>query len=510
MSSLTDRILRQLKHIRETLWLDELYLKRRWYIMLMRVLAIMWRGIFDNSLFNRAAALSYSSMLALAPILGVVVLLSSSFLRVNPEQHIKQALIFIAPTLEQYVGDGVAATPDSSLKGIPENKTPDENLSGTAADAPSDNVEEQKKDMEDAFDLLIRHMVTGVSDNLQAISKSGKSVAGLIGAGVLIWMGITLLVAIEDTMNRIWGVKRGRGWGRRLVLYWALLCLGILAALALVGLSSATTLGKALSILPFGSYFASIATDITSVLLALCLTFALTFFYKFFPNTTVRLGPAVCGAAVVAILLVINNKLSIMYISKVLTIQSLFGSVGIILVLMFSLYLFWAFLLFGGQLTYAVQNAQFLADQKAWENASERARETIAFATFALVARRFVQCKPALSADSIAETLRAPSNIINDGLTKLCEMGLLTALAGEEDETAKACFTPARPLKSVTFSEFRRRYAALGVDRGVEHLRKRDPLVDLYRKRMEEATATISQESVETLLDREKTPEKKA
>ena len=325
--------------------------------------------------------------------------------------------------------------------------------------------------------------------------------ASVIGVGMLVWIGLTLLFATENAMNSIWGVRNGRSWGNRFVLYWTVLSLGLLATLAMIAVSSTTKMAKVMEALPFGSSLAGAIVFISPVLAVAGLAIVLTCFYKFFPNTRVRLKPALVGGLVVALLLVANDELSMMYIRSVISIQSLFGSVGIILVMMLGLYLFWAFLLMGAQLTYAVQNAQFLADQKAWRNASERTRETLTFAAFVVISRRFVRCQSPLSADEIAESMRVPTNILNECLDRLCEMGLVTPLSDERDDRAdRVCFTPARPLNSVTFASFRGSYAAQGTDTGVTQLREVDPLVDLYRRRMEEANSTIAHENIEALL----------
>ena len=499
--------------------------------------------MFENSLFSRASALSFSSLLALAPILGIFVILSGSFLRVNTEDHVKQALFLIAPSLEEYVnGDGVpapaqtlppqqaapapAAPPNAAATPLPpkaQNPAPAASTAQTPAPAatpphaapqqalstPAAPVlspdQKQAHEMNHALDLLISHMIQGVRDNISGISKSGKSVASVIGGLVLIWMGIILLVAVENTMNNIWGVKSGRAWSKKLVLYWALLSLGILGALALVGLSSAATLGKILGSLPFGTDLSRHTTSVGAVLTGISLTLILTLFYKFFPNTRVRFRPAFIGGFVAALLLVANKLFATMYINRVITIQSLFGSMGIILVLMFGLYLFWAFLLIGAQLTYAVQNAKFLADQRAWAHASSRARETIAIASLVLVSRRFSRCEPALSSDEIAEALRVPSNVLNEALVKLCEMGFLTALESNSPErrgSDRLCFTPARPISSITFATFHNAYMGLGEDRGVEQLREADPVVDLFWQHMTEAVDSLSGDSIEALLAR--------
>jgi membrane protein len=466
------------KWLRESLWLDEMALGKHWIVACMRVIAIFWRGIFQNSLLSRAAALSYSSLLALAPVLGIVVLLSVSFLKVNPEAHIKQTLLFIAPSMNQYVGDAPTSAPSGDEAAVAD-----------------------RKEMRDAFDLLLSRMVEGVHKNLASVNQSGRGLAGAAGGLVLVWMGITLLVAVENALNDIWGVKKGRPWGRKIVLYWAVLSLGALSFVALSGLSRATILGKLLHGIPLSERMPGGAV-LSGTLLSLAgLTLLLTLFYKFFPNTRVRFTAALAGGLAAAVMLMANKAFSIMYIRSVISIQSLYGSVGIVLVLMFGLYLFWAFLLLGGQLTYAVQNARFIADQKAWENASEEARETTTFAAFVLISRRFSACLPPLSADEIAEKLRVPGNIVNESLARLGDMGLVTALEdGRGSDTERTCFLPARPLKTVTLASFRRGYSMRGADRGAALLRKLDPLVDSYRERMETLLEGLPGEDMEALL----------
>ncbi len=487
----------------DELWTDRLFLRSRRTLLLMRVLTILWRGLVDNSIFSRAAALSYSSLLAMAPVLGVIVIFTGSFLKADPEAQIKRAIVFMAPSVAQYVRlDGGAAEMAEPL--VPVEQGAGEESDPASTPAIDAGTSLQAEEMADAFDMLLSRMIDGVRGSVGGINKGGKGIAGTIGGILLIWIGISLLVAIENALNGIWGVKRGRAWGRRIVLYWAILSIGVLAGFVLIGLLSASTVVGMLDTLPMGEHLARLLVFIGPLVSVLGLALLLTFFYQFFPNTRVRFLPALAGGFSAAILLVLNNFLSILYINNVIRIQSLYGSMGIVLVLMFGLYLFWAFLLLGGQVTYAVQNAQFLADQRAWENVSERARETISFGAYALIARRFSRCQPPLSADELAELMRVPSNILNESLTRLVDMGLVTALDDDGDESGleRTCFSPARPLRSIDLPGFRRMYEAHGSDKGTELVKDVDGVIDLYRERLDAAANTLGEGSMEELLDR--------
>jgi len=199
-----------------------------------------------------------------------------------------------------------------------------------------------------------------------------------------------------------------------------------------------------------------------------------------------------------------NNFVSILYINKVIQIQSLYGSVGIIVVLMFGLYLFWVFLLLGGQITYAMQNVSFLANQRAWNNIPRRTRETITCAACLLTRRRFAAQLPPLSADEIADKMRVPNNIINESLNRLTHLDLLMPVRGREDDHhgERSCFVPARPLKRISRASFKQLYSSQGSNEGTDLVRKIDPLVETFRQRLDRVEdGELGAKTIDELLD---------
>lgn len=475
-------------------------------VQFMRVVAIAYRGVIENQLFSRAAALSYSSLLALAPVLGVVVLLVGTFMKGDPEVRIKQALLFAVPTLEEYInlsteavdpGKGLAPTAPKQTDAVAsENgQQPDTDPEPLPA-----NVTDEE--MSTALDVLIARMMEGVNQTISGVNSGGGGLAASIGGLILIWVGISLLVAVEGAFNDIWGVREGRTWGSRIVIYWAVLSLGALLGFALIGFLSASTVAGVIDALPIAGNFTALLAIAGPLISFLGLTIMLTVFYKFFPNTHVRTKPALMGGVVVAMLLVLNNLFSIIYINRVIQAQSLYGSLGIILVLMFGLYVFWVFLLLGGQITYAVQNVSFLANQRAWSNVSARTRETITFAAFIIVCRRFAATMTPLSADEIADMIRVPNNIVNESLTRLTHLDLIMPVRGREEESERSCYVPSRPLKKITLASFKRAYACEGSNEGTDVVRKADPLVDFFRTRIDALEdGELAGKSVDDLLD---------
>lgn len=426
-------------------------LKGQW-IAFLRVLSIAWRGLVENRLFSRAAALSYSSLIALGPLIAVVVILSSSFVRTDAETQIKKALLFIAPSLDEMV----------TL----------EQESRTA----------EGEEMATALDTLIAQIIDGAEQLLSQINTSGSKTFGLMGGLILIWVVIQLMTAVETTLNQIWGVHQGRPWSRRIVFYWTFISLGALLGLGSTALFSASNLMSMLDWMPLGNEVARGLIRLSPLISFGMLVLLLTLFYRFFPNTSVAFKPALVGSLLTATLLFLNNYLGILYVHRVLSIQSLYGSVGIIPVMMIGLFFFWVLILLGGQLTYAVQNVRFLANQAAWRRISPLVRELVTLSAFLQIARRFHNSERAPTMNEISRSLHVPVNILNESLEILEELKWIARIATEdtEEEGEKTGYRPAMPLARYNLSRFKQAMGELGHSDMATSLVHADPLLEQY------------------------------
>ncbi|MGC9449852.1 MAG: YihY/virulence factor BrkB family protein [Oceanipulchritudo sp.] len=433
---------------------EETSLKGQW-VAFLRILSISWRGLLENRLFSRAAALSYSSLIALGPLVAIVVFLSSSFVRTDAETQVKRALLFVAPSLQELI---------------------------TLEEVPGAGSEEER--MATALDTLISQIVEGARELLSQINTAGSKTFGAMGFLILIWVVIQLLTSIETTLNQIWGVHQGRPWSQRIVFYWTFVSLGALLGLGSTALFSASNIAGMFDWVPFGSDMSTMLLNISPLLSFFMLVVLLALFYRFFPNTSVRLKPAFIGSLLTASLLFLNNYLSILYVHRVISFQSLYGSVGIIPVLMIGLYFFWVLILLGGQLTYAVQNVDFLANQAAWDRISPGARELLTLSAFLQIARRFHACEPAPTMNELSTRLHVPVNLVNEALQVLEELDWITRITIEErrSESESVGFRPARPLETYTLSRFRSAVEETGDSTIRANLQQTDPLLEKYRK----------------------------
>lgn len=443
----------------------------------------------ENQLFTRAAALSYSALIGMGPLVAITILISGAYLKDDAETRIKETLLFIAPSLREYVTleNGAALSQSQALK------------SPSGQDTPAGDKPLPRSDL----DEMISQIIAGSEKTFGQINTKGRSTAGLIGVFILIAIGIQLLTSIERTFNSIWGITRGREWGQRIVFYWTFITLGVLLGLGSTALLSASTLTGMFAWLPFGTTLTTLFVTLTPLISLLMLGLLLTFVYQFFPNTTVRFRPACIGGFSVALVLFLNNYLSILYVHQVIRMQSLYGSLGIILVMMIGLYSFWIFVLFGAQFTYAIQNVHYLTHREIWRGISASTQEAVTLAVWTQIARNFADCAPAPTASGLSERLRIPGNVLNSSLSILQESEWITVnRTTTRDGLEEISYRPSKPLQHFTLGHFHETFIHFGNAQGAAFVTDLDPVVGLYQSLDQVARHEESQIPFDALLTR--------
>ena len=453
----------------------------------LRVAATTYTGVVENSLPSRAGALSYSSMLALGPLIILIVLFSGATdERASGDfmlEQINRTLLFVAPQLAELAKAEPGIPP-------PDGEVPE---GAPAGHAPTTNPQ-----IITSINPQLAEMLRGL------VSQTHSKTIGAIGIVSLLVIVIQLFTSIENAFNGIWGVRRGRNWMMRIVFYWTAITLGAVLAVASLVTLSASTFLSVLAGSTAGAEVSGIAAFMTSIISALILTVLLTFFYKFIPNTSVGWVPAVTGAIIVVALVHLNNTLAFLYIRNVSLNVNVYGGLAVLVVLMLGLYVFWLILLLGGQITYAVQNAHYRGSNMAWADLNHTARMGLAVLVLAIVARRFRACQEAFTAPQIAEIVKIPIQVLNACFMRLLHLGVLSRIPPDEAMTgADYRFQPARPLGSITLAEFKELFESAGGGPRPEVLGSMDPVVQTYFERSRAALQdSLGQETLESLIER--------
>ena len=186
---------------------------------------------------------------------------------------------------------------------------------------------------------------SGMSINISALTW--------ISLLVLIYSAIALLVDIETCFNIICRAKKGRTWLRRLPLYWFVLTFGpVLIAIAFWTDAQVDAFFLAYIEWDWLHWIIASLWDFAFV------CFALFLLYRMVPTSRAALRPTIAGAVIATVLLLAGKETLDLYFTHAMSLRQLYGSIGLVPVFMFWLYVMWLIILLGLQVTAILQQVR--------------------------------------------------------------------------------------------------------------------------------------------------------
>ena len=420
---------------------DEIFLLENRLERFVHFWVLVTRQFIRQRCLVRASALSYSTLIALIPLLVVALSVTSSLLKNQGEEQFQHAIEKLAGALVPPATIGTNATAaDSHVVTIVtnhpavtlENTGTNEIIAqlvatgGTTASASAVPVSAQKE--------LARQIWVFVQ-------KTQSGALGATGMVLLVFVAISLLGRIEETFNDIWGVTRGRHWLTQVQLYSTTILLGPLLLVTALGLAGGSQFQSAKDFIAATPVVGKIVFQLLPLLV---LWLAFTFVYQLLPNTRVKFSAALVGGAMAGTLWHLNNVFGYLFVSRVFTNSTIYGSLYLLPVFMVGLYFSWVILLFGAQIAYAYQNrAAYLQDRLA-DNVNQRGREFVALRLMTALGQRFQNGLRPVTVGQLSTELGIPSRLTQSVLRTLTSTQLVTEVTG-----AEAAFVPARPLEAI-------------------------------------------------------------
>ena len=452
----------------------------------LRIITTLVTGILKNKIPIQAASLSYTTLLALGPIIAVVIIFSGMVFREKGDEFlynkIVEAMVFIMPAVNEVVD----TPPSGRLHARPDMEKPNTGSEKVAAAAESSDAgSENSEKINPKIKLLIKN-----------ISK-GTTSLGIFGTITVVVTCLLLCINMESAFNSVWDLHKGRRWVLRLAFYWMLITLGVVMGLFGMTFLTGAQLGSVFKNIPIISQYANWGVQLVGIF---AIIFALALFYKFMPNTRVKIVPAFVGAFIVAMLLIANNKMSFLYIGKIVQNQNFYGFLAIVPIVMFSLYIFWLFILTGAQITYAVQNIDFLSSSKVWKGTGFRVKEMIALAVYAKVAKPFCEGSEAPTLEKISLELKTPKEITKACLDNLEDKDLICSI--DKSEIESVVYKPSSDPENLTLAQFSKILSECESDEILlSDLAKESPAVRFASKMLAEFEASAdSQKSIKEIF----------
>ena len=209
-----------------------------------------------------------------------------------------------------------------------------------------------KKYNQDFKNFIIDNLAEGAGNSVTTyvdsfLSKVRFQTIGYVGFASLLFTAILLFSNIEDTINRIWLIRKSKKIWKRVLIYNLIMILGPVS----VSLSLAVT-ALASKFFPHMMVKAH-----TGVILVNALVLTLT--YKIFPNKKVYWWSSVTAGFVVALSIEIAKFGFGVYTAKAMFYNTVYGGLAVLPFFLIWIYVNWTIFLSGALLAFVLQHHRY-------------------------------------------------------------------------------------------------------------------------------------------------------
>lgn len=188
-----------------------------------------------------------------------------------------------------------------------------------------------------------------VREHLRDFSLKAGKLTG-VGFAFLIVVALMLMSNIDKAFNTIWHVRRKRSPVAKFTVYWAILSLGPMLIAVSVGVTSY------LVTIPFFSddTVMLVRTRVLSLMPVMISAFAFTLLYALVPNRTVPLRHALAGGVLAALLFELAKRGFALYVTAFPTYETIYGALAAVPIFLIWIYLSWLVTMLGAEFTYCL------------------------------------------------------------------------------------------------------------------------------------------------------------
>ena len=272
----------------------------------------------------------------------------------------------------------------------------------------------------------------------------------VLGFGMLfMFYTVFMLVSnIEVTFNDIWQVKTSRSVFRMLTDYFAMILLFPVIIVVMSGVSIFfATIEDSMP--PYMMLLGPVVRFLISLLPYLLMSAVFIGVYVFIPNTHVKMRYAIVPGIVAGVAM---QWVQLFYIHSQIWVSSynaIYGSFAALPMFMLWLQISWTICLFGATLCYANQNLSYYDYDAKTSDISHRYRLMLCALLASRICRRFDRGLRPYTALELCQETRIPIRIVNDLLYELAEAHIVLAInSGEKGETTQ--FIPFESIERLS------------------------------------------------------------
>ena len=271
-------------------------------------------------------------------------------------------------------------------------------------------------------------LATWLEQLIAHAAQTDLAAIGWVGLVVVVYAAISIMVTIENSFNTICRAPEGRSWTRRVPMYWFILTLGpVVIGVTMYFDSELAEWTQSLNTWAWVVLAGKLIWSFVQMWVFMAAVYLLV------PNTTINVRPALIGAAVAAVLLEIGKRTMGAYLQNAVSLGQLFGSLGLIPLFMYWVYLMWLVVLFGLEVGATLQllESQELHDLEERPQLAGLVDPASIVAVLEYAAQQFREGR-SITARRAAEALSLPETSVARMFTRLSDAGYLHRLDRED------------------------------------------------------------------------------
>lgn len=303
----------------------------------------------------------------------------------------------------------------------------------------------------------VSEIIIGFVNSYLVHTKSGLFLG--IGLLFMLFTVMMLISNIERTFNDIWQAKKPRSVFRTITDYTSMLLLMPVVIVITSGISIffATIFKQIEDTMVIGS----LAQFFLQLLPYVLMSGVFIALYLFMPNTKVKLSCALVPGILAGVAM---QGLQLFYIHSQIWVSSynaIYGSFAALPLFMLWIQISWLICLFGAELCYANQNMDDYAFKAKTEDLSHRYKMLLSLVLASRICRNFSEGGKPLSALKLKLATGIPIRIVNDLLYQLVQINILTEIpSGDKD--GESLYQPAECITRLSVGTLIDRMEAQG------------------------------------------------
>jgi len=324
---------------------------QRCFRQIFRFLFILFAEFRRDRINLRAAALTYSVVLSLVPMLALSTAILKGMGAGDQMHKAAYQLIDNLSSSTSHLPTTIKKSPNSQSMPAQNQSTEPAITPAQVPEATPDNT--IKPEFNKDFSA---HLYGAVDKIFDYVNRTNFAALGIIGTFLLLITVLIVINGIEEALNAIWQVDKSRSPGRKFMNYMALI---IVCPLTInLGIGATTMLNTPAIAVHLDKFFpiAWVHGVLFKLIPIALLTTTFVICYYFLPNLKIRAKAAWCGGLAGALGLIALQKIFILLQVGVANYNAIYGSFATVPLFLLWIHSTWLVFLLGAEVAFTSQH----------------------------------------------------------------------------------------------------------------------------------------------------------